>query len=558
MVGNIFRNSQKLLERQQNSILSAASVITLATFLTSVLGLVKTNLLNSYYYRPIAGLLEGEALDAYKVAFLVPDTVFQLLVVGALSAAFIPIFTKYQHQKNQKEALRLANSMMNLILIAFSVISIVIFIFARQFNNLFTGPEFYGHQLEMATSFTRVMLFAQFFFAISSFMTGYIQANQRFIIPALSPLFYNLGIILGVIFLSPFFGIYAAAIGVVVGAFFHLLIQLPLALRLGYRYNPIIAWKHPGVKEMSKLMLPRTLALSVGEMENYIIVFLATTIPYSGGVWIMGLAQQLMKAPIRIFGVPIGQASLPFLSKESATKQLTKFKQILLNSLLQIVYLSLPASILLLVLRVPLVRIIYGTKNFPWEATLLTGKIVGLLALAVTAHALTQLLSRAFYALHNTTWPLVSAVASVVTNIAVSSYCIFVLDWGLISLAFGMLAGAWVDFLVLFISLMFRMEDMLLNDLLLPLFKIILASSLMGIFLWIPMRLFDEILDTTRTLNLIMLTISAMGIGGMVYLWLSNLLEIQQQEAIIRIFDKLGNWRKVLSSTEETIEPASE
>lgn len=554
MVRNLFRNSQKLLERQQNSILSAASVITLATFLTSLLGLVKTNLLNAYYYRPVAGLPEGAALDAYKVSFLIPDTVFQLLVVGALSAAFIPIFAKYKHQKDEKTALELANSMMNLILLAFLVLSVVIFIWARQLNGLFTGPEFSSTQLDLATTITRIMLFSQFFFAISAFMTGYIQANHRFIIPALAPLFYNLGIVVSVVGLSGVFGIYAAAFGVIIGAFFHLIIQLPLAFRLGYRYRPSLLLRHKGVKEMSRLMLPRTLALSVSEIENYIIVFLATTVPYGGAVWIMGLAQQLMKAPIRVFGVPIGQASLPFLSRESASSDLDKFRQILVNSLLQIVYLSLPASILLLVLRIPLVRIIYGTKNFPWEATLLTGKIVGLLAMAVTAYALVQLLTRAFYALHNTTTPLLAAVFSVLGNIAISWYCLFILDWGLLSLAYGILVGAWINFLVLFVVLMPRVKAIASQELFSPLVRIILASVLMGIFLWIPMRLFDEILDTTRTLNLVMLTIATVAIGGMVYLWLSNLLEIKQQEAVIRLFDKLGNWRKVLSSTEETIE----
>lgn len=558
MVGIFFKNSQKLLERQQNSILSAASVITVATFLASILGLVKTNLLNAYYYRPLAGLPQGAALDAYKVSFLIPDTVFQLMVVGALSAAFIPIFTKYRHKKSQAEAVKLANSMMNLILIGFTLFSLLIFVFARQLNAFFTGPEFTSVQLDLATQFTRIMLIAQFFFAISSFVTGFIQANQRFIIPALAPLFYNLGIIVAVIVLSPWIGLYAAAVGVVFGAFLHLCIQLPLALRLGYRYQALVQWNHPGVKEMSRLMLPRTLALSATELENYVTVFLATTIPYGGTVWIMGLAQQLMKAPIRVFGVPIGQASLPFLSHESAANQLAQFKQTLLNSFLQIVYLSLPASILLLVLRIPLVRIIYGTKNFPWEATLLTGKIVGLLAIAVTAHALTQLLSRAFYALHNTTWPLAAAIMGVISNIFVASYCIFVLDLGLVSLAFGILVGAWTNFLVLFFALISRIGEFLWTELVLSLTKIIIASSLMGVFLWIPMRLFDQILDTTRTINLIMLTIATVGIGGMVYLWLANLFEVRQQDAVIRLFDKLGNWQKVLSSSEETIESSAE
>lgn len=553
MVRNIFTRSQQFLEKQQNTILSAASVIQVAILISSILGFVIKRLLISNFFTYNSGLADGAALDAYYVSFRIPDFVFQLLVVGALSAAFIPVFSKYQ-DKDEEEALLVANSVINIILILFISISVVTFIFAREFNQFLTGDNFTVEQLALATHFTRIMLVSQTFFAISSFMTGIIQSHQRFLIPALSPLAYNLGIIIGIVVLGPVLGLYGAAIGVVIGAFLHFAIQVPLAMKLGYRYQLLFNLKHPGVKQMFKMMFPRTLALSVDQVEMLAFTRLATFLP-AGNYLIFTLAQSLINTPVRIIGVPIGQASLPFLSKENAKNNYEAFKETFNNSLLQILYLTLPASMLIIVLRIPLVRILYGAKEFPWLATLLTGKTVAVLAIAIVAYAATQLLSRAFYALHDTRVPFVSAVLSLISSITVASYLVYVQQWGLMGLAVGSVVGSFIQSGFLLIKLFIRFKGISPEKIVGPLIKMVIASSLTGVFLWVPMRLFDQILDTTRTFDLILLTIAATGIGSLVYLWLSRLLMIQQLDAYLRLLDKLGNWRKLLSSTEESIEP---
>ena len=556
MVTNLFRNSQRILEKQHNSIMSAASIIQFATLLAALLGFIQTRLLISYFYDYNSGFLQGAALDVYYVAFRIPDLVFQLLVVGALSAAFIPIFSKYQHQ-DKEEAFKVANSMINIILVFFLVLAALIFIFAEPLNQMLTGKNFSPEQLALSVKFTRIMLLSQLFFAVSSFMTGIIQANHRFLIPALSPLAYNFGIIIGIIVLGPYLGIYGAAVGVLIGAFFHLALQIPLAIKLGYKYRPVIHIKHPGVTEMSTLMGPRTLALSIDQIETLAFTRLATNLD-AGSLVILTLAQKLMRAPVRIFGVPIGQASLPFLSQESAKRDLPTFRTTFLNSFHQILYVTLPASALLVVLRIPLVRILYGAKEFPWSATLLTGKLVAILSLAIVAYATTQLTTRAFYALHNTRLPLISALISAFVSIGTSFALLNISNMGIVSIAIGAILGAIIQSLFLFCVLFKRLGGFDLQSLLIPILKIFIASSLTGVFLWIPMRLFDQILDTTRTLNLVFLTISATAIGAMVYLWLSKLLKVTQLDAYLKLFDKLGNWQKTLSSSDETLNPSNQ
>lgn len=549
MVTTFIKNGQQFFERKQSNILSAAAIITGSVFLSALLGVVRNRLLVSYFFTSTS------TLDAYWIAFRLPELIFQLLVIGALSAAFIPVYSKYK-SKDQAEAQRIANSMINIILLVFTAISVVIFIWAEPFNKLITGTNFTPEQLADASKFTRIMLFAQFFFAISNFLTGIIQANHRFIVPALSPVAYNFGIIIGIVFLGPSMGLYGPTIGVVIGAFLHLILQLPLAIKLGFRYKPTIDFNLPGVREISKLMLPRTLALSVSQLEQiFVMSFLATSLSKNGALTILILAQQLFSFPIRIFGMPIGQASLPFLSKESAEEDLGEFKNIFIRSLHQILYLALPATAVLIVLRIPLVRIAYGASTFPWSDTLLTGKLLAILSLSIFADASIHLITRAFYALHNTKTPMVGAIVSLIINAATSAYLVFYTPLGIFGIAIGASAATITQAAFLFITLKHRLSGFgWKNTILIP-SKILFASALTGIFLWFPMRFLDQyVFDTTRTLDLIFLTATASLIGAIVYFSLSKLFDIKELDSYLGLFQKVGNWRKVLSSSSETLD----
>ncbi len=548
MVGNLLRRSQNIFHREQTNILSAATVITAAVFLAGIIGVIRNRLLNAYFYKP--ELLSH--LDAYWAAFRLPDTVFQLLVIGALSAAFIPVFTRYLH-KDKAEAYHIASATTTLILLIFSVASLIIFIFAYPLSR-FIAPKFSAEQTLIMANLTRIMIIAQLFFAMSNFLTGIIQTHHRFLIPALSPLVYNLGIILGTIILSPLIGIYGPAVGVVLGAFLHLMIQWPLSRHLGYRFK--LTWDphHPGVAEIGHLMLPRTLALGITQIELTVMVYLATALA-SGSLTIFYLAQQLMNLPIRLFGLPIGQASFPFLAKDQSTGEKDKFSQTLIRSLLQILYISLPASALLLVLRIPLVRIAYGVKNFPWQATILTGKVVAILVLSVFAQAMSQILVRAYYALHDTKTPLVIGALSTVMNICLGLLFIFYFDFGILGLAAALSFSSLFQGLALAYLITRRLTNFSFSSVLLPFGKMITATMLTGICLWIPLRLLDRLVfDTTRTVSLIGLTAAVSVFGIIVYFGFSKLLKIAEIEAFTSIAHRLGNWKQVLSQSEEVLE----
>jgi len=261
MVKNLFRNGATFLFKKQNTILSAAVILMITYAGSMVLGILRERILISNFY-----FCCKESLDAYYAAFRLPDMIFQLVVIGALSAAFLPVFSE-QLVKDEKVAYKISSSLVNLLLLIYLLLAGVIFVFANQISGLITGG-FSLDQIELMASLTRIMLFAQGFFLVSNFLTAIIQSHQRFIVPAVAPLLYNLGIIFSVLLFGPQIGIWSAAIGVVVGAFFHLLIQIPLAVKLGFSYEPIFDFHLPGVKEIFRLMLPRTLGLAVIRLKE--------------------------------------------------------------------------------------------------------------------------------------------------------------------------------------------------------------------------------------------------------------------------------------------------
>lgn len=550
MVKKLFTQSQHMLTRQQSGILSAAGLITISSLVSALLGLLRNRLLVARFFETPE--LQAQ-LDAYWVAFRLPELAFQLLVIGSISAAFIPVYSKFL-KKDKDDAEQVANSMLNLVLLVFLGISLVIFIFAEQLVSLITSENFTMAQVQLAANLSRVMLLAQFFFGISNFMTGIIQSNKRFLVPALAPVVYNLGIILGILSLSPVMGIYGPAAGVVLGALLHLLIQVPLVRQLGHKYRFKINVKHKGVKSMARLMPPRILAISINQVEVFASVYFATALP-SGSLTIMNLAQQLISAPNRIFSVPLGQASLPFLSQKVADDNMEGFKSIFAGTLRHIMFLALPSTMMLLILRIPLVRIAYGSSEFPWEATILTGKVVAILSLALFAQGGINLLVRAFYAMHNTWLPFLVSLVSVTLNIFLSYLAVFVYSTGVLGLSLAISVSSVVHFSLLMLSINRYVPGLLVKDVLLPTLKILLASAIMAVFLWVPMRLLDQfVFDTTRTVPLIILTVIAGLIGGWVYLLLTRWFKVDEYATYARFFRRFGKVQALLLPTEEIIE----
>jgi len=538
------------LEKQQNSILSAAAIITVANIFSSLSGLIRERWLISEFFSTATS---QQAYEAFQVAFQIPDMMFQLIILGAVSAAFIPVFTNLKKNKGEKTAFGMTSTTMTILLLVFIAVSIVVAYFARPITIWRTGHKFTAAQIDITTTLTQIMLVAQIFFAISNFLTGMLQAYQRFIIPAIAPVLYNFGILIGVFLFSAQLGIYSAGVGVIIGAFIHMIIQLPLVFKLGFRFKPSLSLSFPGVKQFFALMPARLLTISITELQNLSLGFFATSLGNLSFV-IIRLALRLMTIPIRLFGVPIGQASLPFLSAEATSESLSRFTGLVTKSLHQISFLAYPASVLLLILRVPFVRLIFGTHNFPWSTTLITGKVVAIISISIGAQAMVQLLIRAFHALKDTRTPFFITLITAGFYLLSSWYFVFQTSWGVMGIAFSTSITAFIELMLCILFLNKKLPRLFTPAFWVPQIKMLSSSFFMAVFLYLPFKILDELVfNTTKTIELVGLTITTATIGTLVYVYFSALFEVKELKLFNKLFTKFGPWQKSLERAKEVL-----
>lgn len=526
----LIRKTIDIFTRREMNILSAASVIMAAVFLSRILGLLRDRLL--------AARFSPEDLGVYYAAFRIPNMIFELLVMGALASAFIPVFTSYLDTKGSKKAFSLASSVINIGSLIFIILAIPLYLFTESLSE-FMAPGFSRIQIDTMVSFTRIMIIAQVLpLLIGNFLTGILQSFRNFLVPSIAPVIYNLGIIFGIIFLTPYIGLYAPVIGVVIGAVLFALIQIPSVFSYGYRHTSSFDTVNPGVRQVGKLMFPRTLGLAVSQIDTTIDLALSSLLGASA-VTVFNFAQHLQQLPIGLFGASIAQATLPALSSSYAKKDITSFKQVFLSSFHQILFLVVPLSALLIVLRIPMVRLVFGASTlFDWESTVMTGKTVAYFSISLFAQSLVHLLARSFYALHDTKTPVFAGAFAVVTNTVISIIFILVLHLPVWSLGLSASIGNIVNMILLTIALYRRIGSFNAIEFLLPVFKIFLAASVSTVALYIPIKLLDQLVfDTTRTFNLLLLTGISMGVGASVYLFFAWFMDVKEVSVVYKLFN---------------------
>lgn len=536
MVKDLLGRSKDFLFQEQKTILSAAFIISGMSLTASLLGLIKMRL-----YAGILGA--GLQFDTFVAAFKLPDFIFQLIVVGSLNAAFIPLFSEIITKNDARSAWRFASNILNISLLLFSFVSLIIFIFAGQLTTI-VAAGFDPSQTKELIDLIRIMLLSPILLGVSSFISGSLQSFKRFLIPFLAPIVYNFGAIFGVLFLYQPLGLKGLAWGVVLGSFLHLLIQIPLLLHLGFHYQPSVSFKDDLSRKMFFLSVPRTLGLAAEQIKAVILVNLASLLP-SGAISVMRFGESIATVPVSLFGAAIAQASLPTLSHEAMT-DLEKLKETFLSSFHEILYLSVPSSIILIVLKIPVVRLILGVGRFDWNATVATAWVLAILAMSLFAQSLVHLIVRTFYALQDTKTPLFISIASVIVSLAFSVY--FSSLYQVRGLVLGVTIGSILEFMALF----FFLDKRLSFDkwkIIGPSFRIFLSSFVMALTIYIPVKILDQVfLDTNRTVNLIILVWLVLTLGISTYLLLTWLMGCREIKIFFKILLRLKNLRENITS----------
>ena len=542
---NFFKNGANIFKKQQADILSAAFVIAFSVALSRVLGLVRYRLLASEFGDQI------HLLDSFIAASVLPDAIFEVLIFGTIALAFIPVFSQYLSRDKLEKAWELSSTMISLGIMVFAVFMVAIIIFADLIAPVIAPGVVSADPTTKSTiaKLLRIMIFAQFFFVISIFVTGILQSFQRFLIPALASVFYNVGIIVSIIFLSSSIGIYAPAFGMVLGALLHLVIQLPLALSLGFKFKPIFDLRNKDVRETFILMWPRSISLAIIRASDIINIALAS-IAAVGSIVAFNFAQVLQLVPIAMFAGSLAQAALPSLSIEFNQKRYDQFKKIFVASLHQILFLILPAAAILAILRIPAVRLVFGAREFPWDITVLTGRTLIAFSVGIAAQAVSLLLLRGFHAVRDSFTPVKVNVFAAVLNITLSVTFIYILKLSVVYLAVAY-STANITNACLLLYLLDKKVNFDKKELLLPIVRMAAISALTAIALYIPMKLLDQLVfDTTRTVGLILLTSIAGIVGLSVYIALSWILKVKE----VGIFYSLA--KRVISFPTRLASPA--
>jgi len=386
----------------------AAGFMMIATLLARLLGMARDMVLYSWFG-------QSHITDAYNAAFSIPDLIYMLLVGGALSSAFIPVFSSYLARNQEEEAWKVASIVFNYAMLLMLALIIAGEIFARPLMIMLV-PKLPPEQIALAVTLTRVMLIQTVLMTLSGIALGILNSKQHFSTPAIGSILYNVGIIVIGLCLAKELGIMAFSIGVVVGSILNLAVQIPALLKAGMRYYPIFNLRHPGFKQIIFLMVPILLGLSVSQINLFVTQNLASGLA-EGSISALRLAQRLMQMPIGIFGIPIAMAVFPSMNLQVVRNEITDFKRTFSLGLRAVFLITIPASVGLIALREPIIALLFQQGRFTAADTVSTGLVLAFYCIGLFAYSAIPLLNRVFYSLQDTITPVAVGAASVALNI---------------------------------------------------------------------------------------------------------------------------------------------
>jgi len=552
---------------KQTSVARSAGIVSIAVMFSRVLGLVREMVFARYF-----GV--GFIYDAYQVAFRIPNVLRDLFAEGALSAAFVKVFTDYQINKSEKEAWHLASLVLNALAVILSVICIIGIIFSRQFINLI-ADGFSPEKAALATTLTQIMFPFILLVAMAAVAMGVLNTKGVFGIPASASTVFNIVSVLFGLVLAYWlshggwelsgdkdavpssaaqWAIIGMAIGTTIGGAAQFLIQVPSLYKVGFRFQPALSFSNEGVRHVMRLMTPAILGTSAVQINVLVNTFFVSGI--NGGVSWLSYAFRLMQFPIGLFGVAIGTASVPVLSRMASEGKIKDFRDTLSSSINLVFLMTLPSACGLIVLGEPIIRMIYVRGAFkesdvPMTALALAGYSIGL-----TGYAAIKVLSPAFYALDDAKTPMIIALGSIVVN-AVASF--FFRNWlsnvgvspetpngyGHVGVALATSTVALVNFFALAWFMKRRIKRLNGRDVLSSFLRIAIASAIMSAVAYFSYQLLINLLGIKSFLNKLIETFIPIAAAGLTFIVAAKLLRIRELEKLFDTFSRRFGGRKL-------------
>ncbi len=533
---------KRMFNSQTKTVTFAALLLGISALISRLLGLVRDRILAGTFGA-------GEDLDIYFAAFRIPDFVYGILIMGGISAIFLPVFAEY-FKKDEEEGWRLASNILNCFLVLLILICALLALFTPWLIK-FVTPGFSPEQKTLAVSLTRIMFLSPIFLGLSSLFSGVLHYFSRFFAYSIAPILYNLSIIFGILVFVPIFGLPGLAYSVVLGAVLHWLVQIPAAKISGFRYLPVFNFRSAGLKKVFKLMIPRTIGTAAFHINLMVITAIGSTL-VAGSISIFNFANNIQHFPVGIIGASFALASFPVLSRAWVDGQREKFLENFSSVFRQILFLIIPVSVLMFLLRAQLVRLILGTGQFGWQDTRLTAACLGLFCFGIFAFSAVPFLSRVFYSFQDTKTPVIIGLVAVALNVSLcflfvwllsfdNSFHSFMVDnlklYGIGSIAvvglpLALSIASITRFCLLLSFLRKKLGHIRLREIKSSFEKIFLASLLMGIVVYFGLQLLATLVDVQIFVGLLVQVISASLIGAFVYLFSVYLLRSPEMKAI--------------------------
>jgi putative peptidoglycan lipid II flippase len=513
------------------NILPPTLLLALSAFFSRILGVARDHLLAKTF-----GAAAGTGiynLDTYYAAFRIPDLLYNLLIFGAVSAAFIPIFTQYKKDGRSDDAWAFASSMLHLMLIVVLGICAVIYIFAPYLVHV-VASGFDSEALVITVRLMRIMLLSPIIFTFSSIFISIQDSFKTFFFRSLAPLFYNLGIIFGILYFGKEFGVVGITWGVIIGALLQLIAQLPALFQVGYRHKWMLGYDRKDVRKALKLIIPRMLGLSLTQMTLVVNTLIASFLA-TGSITIFYLSDNLQSLPLGIIAISFAITSFATFS-ELATEPTTElFAGELKRVAQKVLFLTIPAMLGMLVLRPEIINVILVSGKFSVSDAQITQRVFGMLLVSLFAQSLIPLLGRGFYAYHNTKIPVFTALAGAAVSIAGSLLLGLYSGFGITGIAASYSAGMIVNFVSLYIFMRKKLGRCFLD------WPNVLKMTAGGFVMVIAVSICREWIPLTGGLIQKMSILSVfILIGAAVYFAMAALLNIPEREMILKRPKKTG------------------
>jgi len=517
----MWQKFQKLVHKE-NSLVGAAGILVFTMTLSNILGLLRDHYL--------ARNIDTYHLDIYYAAFRIPDLIFNILIFGAISAAFIPVFTSYIAGGEEKTAWRITNSLISISVVTLVILAIV-FYFLMPYLTPLLVPKFEIYRLQETTKLAQILMLTPIFFSVSYFLGGVLNSFKRFVAYSFAPIFYNLAIIFGAIFAAPHWGIIGVVYFVVAGSALHMLIQVPTAVSLGWRFRSIFDFKHPGVKKVVRLMIPR--AVGMGANNILLIVYTAISSALAAGsIAVFNLANNIQTMPTVVFATSFSTAVFPILAHKASIADHESFSSYLTRSMRVIIYLLAPSTVIFILLRAQIIRLILGSGKFGWSDTKMAALTLGWFSFSLVAQGLIPLFAKAFYARHNTKTPTIISVISIILSIVIAYP--LARSMGVAGLALSFSIGSYFNAILLYFLLYKISPEIFSWQIIVSTLKILLASAVMAVVVREGGHLLYNYLEMQRFFGVLIQAGSAAVIGAVVYIILTYIFRCQELQWAIK------------------------